>query len=142
MSTQLLHFANCTPYCLAGSLNDQNSYPIQLQPCTAADTLTVPWSTPLNWSPSSGPSSNLLAANSNILMLKFTRPDDGGTVAEKYYNGLATPGYGGSNGPRPETGDLYLWIFESLILFSQYGSARLNDFGTLPPAPGWRALPI
>lgn len=138
MSTQPLYMANCTPYYLAASLNDQTAFPIALRPNTA-EAHTIPWTAKALWG-AQAVSSGVLAENSNILKLKFSESAGGGSLYDKVYVMLATPGFGGTHGPQPSAGALFMWIFTHFVLFSQYGKARFEDFGRLPPAPGWRAI--
>ena len=139
MSNQPLYLANCTPYYVEASLNDQTQYPIALKACNAA-TRTIPWTISAFWG-AQQKSSGVLADNSNIMKIKFSKSAGGSSVYDKVYINLSTPGFGGSHGPQPTSGGLFMWIFTNFLLFSQYGKAQLVNLGTLPPAPGWRALP-
>ena len=140
MSNQPLYLMNCSSYFVSASINDSNNFPIRLKPNTT-ENLTIPWFTKALWGAQS-PSSGVLANASNIFVAKFSEQENGASVVDKVYMALATPGYNGSQGPMPTTGSLCMWIYTNFLLFSQQGKAQLQGFGSLPPAPGWRALPL
>lgn len=136
MSTQPLFLLNCSPFYLSASINNGSSFPIHLKPNTSANQ-TIPWCEKALWG-GQQPSSGIMAEQSNIFYLKFAQSAEGTDSVDKVYMQLALPGYSGAAGPKPNSGSLCIWIYKNFLLFSQYGKAQLQGYGTLPPAPGWR----